>query len=101
MVVPMLVNALSLGHAAWAATVDFECTSSGEKGALGIVGVPPLEVTCTVLPPEECSYSEVSWTVGDGELYFGDTITHVYDETGQFTVSVQLADYAGGDPADQ
>jgi hypothetical protein len=92
-----LVQATNL--VASAADVDFECTGTGKEGALGIIGVPPLEVTCTVLPPEEGSYSEVSWTVGDGDLHYGDSITHVYEDFGQFTISVKLEDFVPGGEA--
>lgn len=94
-----LVHATVL--AASAAEVDFECTGTGEMGGMGIVGVPPLEVTCTVVPPEEGSYSEASWTVGDGTLYYGDTVTHVYEDFGQFTISVKLEDFEGAEPPSQ
>jgi hypothetical protein len=93
--IPML-----LAGVASAADVDFVCTGSGQEGGLGIVGVPPLEVQCEVVPPEGADYSEVSWTMGDGELYFGETISYLYEDFGQYTISVKLEDFAGASEYD-
>jgi hypothetical protein len=88
---------LLLTGTASAADVDFVCTGSGQEGGLGIVGVPPLEVQCEVVLPEGATYSEISWTVGDGELYFGESVSVRYEDFGQYTISVKLEDFVGTD----
>jgi hypothetical protein len=93
------ITSLLTGTAS-AADVDFVCTGSGQQGGLGIVGVPPLDIQCEVLPPPGASYSEATWTVGDGELYAGETISYRYEDFGQYTISVQLEDFEGADESD-
>lgn len=94
---------LGVPVAAQAATVDFECLP--EPGAGRIVGVPPLSVHCEVIPPAEGSWADVSWTMGDGTVLHGDSVSYRYVEPGQYTLSVELEDYEGpsvevDDPSD-
>lgn len=88
------------------AGVDFVCSApegtSGTEGALGIIGVPPIDIVCDVIIPQGASYSDISWTVGDGTFLNGEHIEYRYEEEGQFTISVYLSDYTleGDAPAD-
>jgi len=75
----------------WAQAVDFEC---GPVDASGQVrGVPPVMVTCEAQVDALFDYSEAEWLMGDGTVLRGDTVEHVYDETGQFDVRLTLADF--------
>ena len=91
--IPTLVLAVS----ASAADVDFTCTP--EAGG-AIVGLPPLEVNCVVVPPHEGTWEAASWTFGEGTLLTGDSVSFVYEDEGQYTVSVQLDGYEGLDTAE-
>lgn len=90
--IPTLVLAVS----AHAADVDFTC--SPDEGG-GIVGLPPLEVRCVVVTPAEGTWESTSWTFGEGTLLTGDAVSFVYEDEGQYTVSVQLDGYEGLDTA--
>lgn len=90
----MLLTWVGMGSAA-AQDVDFECTP-GNSG--GVVGLPPLEVTCSVIPPEDGTFDAVTWTFGDGSVVKGETVGFTYEEVGRYTVTVQLENFA--DPND-
>ena len=89
-----MIPTLLLAAAAHGAEVDFTC-SPGEGAH--IVGLPPLEIHCVVEPPAEGTWEAVSWTFGEGTLLMGDSVSFVYEEPGQYTVTVQLDGYEGPD----
>lgn len=89
-------TALVLVTAASAATVDFVCTPGGQAG---VVGLPPVAVTCDVVAPTIGSWDEVSWTFGDGAVIIGDSASFTYEDVGQYSVTVRLENFEDpGDP---
>jgi hypothetical protein len=87
---------------AWAASVDFTCDGD-QVGGLGVVGLPPMTVTCSVVAPTTGTWDAVSWTFGDGTVQYGDSASFTYDDVGQYTISVQLdgfVDALGNDVTD-
>lgn len=71
--------------------------------------VPPVMVTCNAdsFLQNEPTYFESAivsgglapyefyWTFGDGSLGFGDTVQHVYQQTGNYTATVDIVDSLG------
>lgn len=74
--------------------LDFTC--SPDDGAGSIVGTAPLEIRCVPLLPEG-TWDRVVWTFGDEATAEGGTAAHLYEEPGQFTVSVRLEGYEAPD----
>lgn len=80
---------LLLAAPAHPAEVDFVC--SPDDGTGRIVGLPGLEVRCVVdAPSAEGTWDATTWIFGDGTTAAGDAVAHVYDDVGQFSVSVEL-----------
>lgn len=67
------------------AEADFVCTAPG-----GLLGVPPMDVTCEVLLSDLYTYDRALWLFGDGAQGEGDRVTHTYDVAGQFGVRLDL-----------
>lgn len=93
-----MIPTLLLAVSAQAAEVDFTCTPG--DGA-DIVGLPPLEITCEVIPPSDGTWDAVSWTFGEGTLLTGETVSFTYEETGQYTVTALLDGYEGASGTDE
>lgn len=82
-------STLLLISAAHAVDVSFSCLPN--EGA--IVGVPPLEVSCTLETALEGEWDETVWLFGDGAVGSGDEASHTYETPGQYSVSVSLEGY--------
>lgn len=71
------------------------CTPDGPLADLG-----PIEVECSVAVQEDGegdpigTWGTTSWLMGDGTALKGDVVTHTYTESGVFTISVELDDFA-------
>ena len=71
--------------------VDFTC--SPDDGAGQIVGLEQLEIRCVAELPPDGTWDLIRWTFGDGATAEGAAATHVYEDTGQFTVAILLEGY--------
>lgn len=108
---PMLPLLPMLVADVYAAEVDFSCTADDPSGVAAagglvdqIVGTAPIAMTCAVEPPITGTWDRATWTLGDGALAEGDTISYSYAEPGQYTVSVRLEGYVddtAGPPVDE
>lgn len=85
-----MVTSLFLVASAQAADVDFVCTPGD---ATGVVGLPPLTVTCDVVAPAVGTWDEVTWTFGDGAVVSGDSASFTYEDIGQYAITVRLENY--------
>ncbi len=81
-------STLLLISTAQAIDVSFSCLPN--EGA--IVGLPPLEVSCTLDAPDG-EWGETVWLFGDGAIASGDVASHTYQTPGQYSISVSLDDY--------
>ena len=88
-------TALLFATAALAQDADFRClTAEGEAP----LGPPPLDVTCTLSPRIDGTWTGVTWLAGTGDVFEGNSFSFTYVDPGQYSVSVTLEDFESSDP---